>query len=125
MSPVCKGRRDHQFMRRSRNRYAHLEALRRPYDTLDYSPRGEVEELVLEFLETHPEWWMRSRIAYALDVDINRLETVLRRLHRAGKVQLRINNFDRQEWVLNRSAASQVLSAPRGSRPQGAKLQRV
>jgi hypothetical protein len=53
---------------------------------------------VLAFLETHDEWFMRSRIAYALDVDINRVETVLKRLRSAGRVQLRVNAFGRNEW---------------------------
>jgi hypothetical protein len=81
-----------------RNRYAYLEALRRPQDTQDYSAGGEVERVVLAFLKENDEWWMRSRIAYALEVDINRLLTVLNRLLWRRAVRMRVDELGNTLW---------------------------
>jgi hypothetical protein len=43
-------------------------------------------------------WFLRSRIAYALDVSLNRMETVLMRLLRKGNVQMRIDERGHALW---------------------------
>lgn len=76
-----------------------LNALRRPGDGRDYSDGGEVETALLSFLsDSSGEWFLRSRLAYRLEVDLARLETVLNRLLRKGRVKLRVDEWGHTQW---------------------------
>jgi hypothetical protein len=57
-------------------------------DERDYGPGGEVERLVLDFLADRDAWIFLTDIAMDLALDRRRLDTVLWRLWRAGKLQL-------------------------------------
>ena len=57
-------------------------------DERDYGDGGGVEEAVAEFLVGTPGWHYALRIATELQLDRQRLDAVLWRLVRRGKVQL-------------------------------------
>ena len=59
----------------------------------DFSDGGDAEEAVREHLGQNPEeWYPRSFIALALDMDQRKLENVLWRLARKGDVEVRREN---------------------------------
>jgi hypothetical protein len=73
------------------SRFDYLTALRRQGTERDYSDDGEVGEAVRQFVADNDEWFLRSRIAYALDVSLTKVEALLWRLVRKRQIQIRLD----------------------------------